>query len=274
MRSRLPPSLLRRPALAAALLAATAALAADPLPERQCSGGVCIANIDARQAMAPCPNANLVIAWAQAGGAMTLECWTAEAPRDQPILVFDRRFPHAPVWEMTGIRAVAPEALPQIANAQRGDSDALLPACQPPRPPTMAPGELLLAERRPSDDPRHPWCYRILRVATTATGIAIRADDGQSPKPQPDAPDWAPLATKMAALADRADAPARAHVTRSRASLRDAPDPKSPVHGFLVAGDAVVVLDPAPGKPLVKVLYVSARGPAIERWIARADIAF
>ena len=71
----------------------------------------------------------------------------------------------------------------------------------------------------------------------------------------------------------KADAASHARVTRARAPLRDAPDPKSSPHGFLVAGDSVIVLDRNAAGGLVKVLYVNAKGVAIERWIAGRDIA-
>jgi hypothetical protein len=51
-------------------VAVATALAADALPERQCGNGVCMANVDAALAVAPCRDANLVLAWAQGGGAM------------------------------------------------------------------------------------------------------------------------------------------------------------------------------------------------------------
>jgi hypothetical protein len=264
----------RRQAIACALLAvAASALAADVLPDRQCAGGVCMANVDPKLAVAPCRDANIAIAWSQAGGAMSIQCWTDDAPTDQPIFVFDRRFPHGPVYDMTGIRAFVPESLPQIANTHHDENDAMLLACQPPKPPMMATGELLLTEKVPSNDDRHPYCYRILRVASTSSGIVIRADDGHPPKAVKDGADWNALAARMAALAAKADAQSRAHVTRARAPLRDTPDAKAAPHGFLVAGDAVIVLDQMSDKNLVKVLYITARGQAIERWIARSDIA-
>jgi hypothetical protein len=55
--------------------------------------------------------------------------------------------------------------------------------------------------------------------------------------------------------------------------LRDAPDTKTAPHGFLVKGDAVMVLERNASAGLAKVLYVNAKGVAIERWIARDDIA-
>jgi hypothetical protein len=212
---RFPAS--RRHAIAGALLAvAASALAADVLPDRQCAGGVCMANVDPKLAVAPCQNANLTLAWSQAGGAMSIQCWTDDAPMDQPIFVFDRRFPHGPVYDMTGIRAFVPESLPQIANAHRDENDAMLLACQPPKPSVMAPGELLLTEKvsSPWDGERNPYCYRILRVATTATGITVRADDGHPPKADKDDADWSALAAKMAALAAKADAQSRLCATR------------------------------------------------------------
>jgi len=270
------PSASRVPLLAGALaFAGAAALAADPLANRDCADGVCMANIDAAHAVEPCRNANLVVAWAQAGGAMAIQCWTDDAPMDQPILVFDRRTPHGPVYEMAGVRPFVPEALPQIANPHREDNDAMLLACQPPRPPRMAPGELLLTEKVPSPwhTERNPYCWRVLRVATTPAGIAIRADDGDSPRPRKEAPEWSALAAKMSALAAQVDAQARARVTRARAPLRDAPDAKAPAHGWLVKGDAVVVLERRPAAGLAKVLYTGRDGKAIVRWITQADIA-
>ena len=265
---------LRASAFACALSVATAAaMAADALADRQCSGAVCMANVDPALAVAPCANANLTLAWSQAGGAMSIQCWTDDAPMEQPIFVFDRRAPRGPAYEMTGIRAFVPESLPQIANPHRDENDAMLLACQPPKPPAMAPGELLLTEKVPSNDDRHPYCYRILRVATPPAGLSIRADDGRAPKAVKDSADWAALAAKMSALVARADAASHARVTRARAPLRDVPDAKAAPHGFLVAGDSVVVLDRNGAGGLVKVLYVNAKGVAIERWIAGRDIA-
>ena len=265
-------SRLRASTLACALASGTA-LAADVLPNRHCTDGVCMANVDPAQAVEPCRDASIVIAWAQSGGAMAVECDLGDARMDQPLLVFDRRAPHRPAYTLTGIRAFAPEALPQIAGAQREDGGAMLPACQPPQPPSMAPGELLLTQKAPSPwhTDRTPACWRILRVATTPAGIEIRADDGDSPRPVKDAPDWSALAAKMSALAAQADAQVRAHVTRTRAPLRDAPDPRSAARGWLAKGDAVVVLERAAG--LVKVLHTGRDGKPIEHWVAPGDIA-
>lgn len=258
-------------AIACALLAFGApALAADALPDRQCSGGVCMANIDAKLSIAPCANANLLVAWSQAGGAMAVQCMTDAAPMDQPIHVFDRRNPNALAFDLTGVRAFMSETLPQLAHVPGEGNDALLPACRRPAPPTMALGELLLTEKVPSDNERHPYCYRVLRVASGPAGIAIRADDGSPPRAgKPDA-DWNALAAKMAALVARADAQSRARVTRSHAPLRDA---RGATHGFLVKSDAVVVLERSAPAGLVKVLYVGRDGRAIERWIAGDDLA-
>ena len=270
--TRLVPALRPR-AIAWALLAfGAAALGAPALPDRQCSGGACIANVDAKWSMAPCPNANLVLAWSQVGGAMAVQCMTDVAPTDQPIHVFDRHDANAPAWDLAGIRAFTSETLPQLAHVPGAADDALLPACRRPVPPTMALGELLLTEKVPSDNERHPYCYRVLRVGPGPSGLAIRADDNKPPKAdKPDA-DWHDLAARMSALVAQADAQSRARVTRPRAPLRDAPDAKTPPRGFLVAGDTLTVVERPAGGALVKVLYVNAKGVAIERWIARSDI--
>jgi hypothetical protein len=255
-------------------LAATALAARDPLADRQCTGGVCMANVDAAQAMAPCANANLVLAWSQGGQAIALQCMTDRAPADQPILVFQKRATNAPAYELTGVRAFMPESLPQLAHVPRDGDDALLPACRRPVPPTMAPGELLLTEKVASDNERHPYCYRVLRVASLADGsIEIRADDGQVPVPARMGPEWQPLAWKMMGLVMAADASVPARVTRARAPLHDKPDARAAPHGWLAAGDRVeVVARHTPGG-MVLVGHRDARGRSITRWIAQGDIA-
>jgi hypothetical protein len=232
---------------------------------------VCMANVDARQSMEPCRDANLVIAWSQLGGAMAIQCWTDAAPEDQPLFVFDRRAPRGPAWELAGVRAFAPDSLPQLANRQRHESDAMPFACRLPDPPTMAPGELLLTEKAPSGDARSPTCLRILRVASGAKGLSLSADDGRAPAPAREPADWSALAARMSALAAQVDATARAHVTRARAPLRDTPEPKSALRGWLAKGDAVVVLERRAG--LARVLHAGRDGKAVERWIAQGDIA-
>ena len=264
--------LLPQVAAGAVALAAAAAPAADALPDRQCGGGVCMANVEAKQAIAPCLNANLVLAWAQAGGALAVECQADEAATNQPIYVFDRRDPTRPAYDLTGVRAFAPDALPQLAHVPGAGSDVLLPACRRPVPATMAPGELLLTEKVPSDNERHPYCYRVLRVASSQAGITIRADDGKPVKADAPSAEWHDLAARMSALVAQAEAGSRAHVTRQRAPLRDTPDPKAPPHGFLVKGDAVLVLERNAPAGLVKVLWVNPKGVAIERWVRREDI--
>jgi hypothetical protein len=144
-------------------------------------------------------------------------------------------------------------------------------ACRAPEQPTMAPGELLLTEKVPSGDARTPSCLRILRVASGVKGLALGADDGHAPAPAREPADWSALAARMSALAAQVDAPLRAHVTRARAPLREAPDPKSAPHGWLVKGDAVVVLERRAGQ--ARVLHAGRDGKAIERWIAQGDIA-
>jgi len=253
------------------LLAGTCAIAAaEALPNRQCGGGVCLATVDASLAAPPCRHADLVLAWAQGGGAMAIECGLGDATSAQPTYVFDRRDPSRPAYELAGVRALAPEALPQLAHVPGEGNDALLPACRKPAPALMAPGELLLTEKVASDNERHPYCYRVLRVATSASGIALRADDGKAPKAGPPNADWHDLAARMTALVAQADAPVLARVTRARAPLRDRADPKAAAHGFLIAGDVVTVLERAGA--MAKVRYVTAKGVVIERWIGNGDI--
>ena len=265
------PTPRRLAALTCLLAGACAIAAAQALPNRQCGGGVCLATVDASQAVAPCRHADLVLAWAQGGGAMSIECGVGDATTEQPTYVFDRRDPSRPAFELAGVRAFSPEALPQLAHVPGEGNDAMLPACRKPTPALMAPGELLLTQKVASDNERHPYCYRVLRVATSASGVAVRADDGKPPPPGAANGEWHELAMRMMALVAQADVPAHARVTHARAPLRDRADAKAPAHGFLVAGDMVTVLERAGA--FVKVRYQPAKGAAIERWIARDDLA-
>jgi len=129
----------------------------------------------------------------------------------------------------------------------------------------------LLTEKVLSGDARSPTCLRVLRVASGTKGLAISADDGRAPAPAREPADWSALAARMSALAAQVDAPARAHVTRARAPLRDTPEPKSAPRGWLVKGDAVVVLERKAG--LAKVLHAGRDGKAVEHWVAQGDIA-
>jgi hypothetical protein len=262
-----------RPALALAALVATAACGAAALPGT-CRDGSCTANVDEKLAAAPCAGAPILLAWRQAGGAVLIQCETADADMDKPSFVFDRRAPGGPAYELTGMRFFQASALPELAGGGAPDTFAAHALCRRPEPPLAAPGELLLGEKVPADDPKNPYCYRLLRVSTQAGGITIRADDGDAPKASPTHAGWDRLAAKMSALIPaHAEAAARqdAVVRHAKAPLRDAPDLAAAPHGYLVQGDAVAIVDRARSADgWLKVRYVGRSGSAIERW-ARAD---
>ena len=256
-------------------------VAADRPLQATCDGGVCVANLGEEAAMAPCAGATLLLAWRQAGGATLIQCNTSDAEMDRPSFAYDRDHPAAPAFALTGMRFFMGDAL---AAGSVGDQFAARGFCNPPKPPRMAPGEILIGEKVPADDEKNPYCYRVLRIGTTPGGVAIKADDNDAPKAEARHADWDKLAAKMTALirATGNVAPAAAshaaptgaavaHIVHAKAPLRDGPDAGLAERGYLVQGDAVTLLDRSKAADgWIKVRYVGKSGKAIERW-ARAD---
>jgi hypothetical protein len=269
-----------RQGVLAALCAGVAvhAAAAGDAPKPSCKDGVCTLNLDAKDSAAPCAGATLLLAWRQAGGATLIQCATDDADMDKPSFAYDRDAPAAPAFPLTGMRFFMSDVL---GGGAVSDKFASRGFCQPPKPPRMTAGEILIGEKVPSEDEKNPYCYRALRVGTTSAGVAIRADDGDSPKPEAKHADWDKLAAKMTALIRAsngtpqaaATAPASAgailvHVVHAKAPLRDSPDAGAAVHGYLVQGDEVTLLDRSKAADgWFKVRYAGKSGKAIERWI-------
>ena len=249
-----------------------------------CADGVCETTVEKNAAYAPCEDAVILLAWRQAGGATLIQCMTDDADMDKPSFVYDRDKPAAPAYPLTGMRYFVSAYLGELASGKVGDKFSSHALCQPPKPPRMAAGEILIGEKVPSQDNDNPYCYRVLRVATTPTGVVMRADDKDSPRVEAKHADWDKLAAKMTALiasagpAVAADTPdsessggAMVHVVHAKAPLRDGPDAGLAQHGYLVQGDEVSVLDRSKAADgWLKVHYVGKNGKAIDRW-ARAD---
>jgi hypothetical protein len=271
-------------AIALLCAGATFGCAAEEHPlQATCNGGVCVANLDKEASLAPCADATILLAWRQAGGATLIQCETNDADMDKPSFVYNRDVPTAPAFPLTGMRFFTADTL---SAASIGDKFASRGFCKPPRPPRMAPGEILIGEKVPSDDEKNPYCYRVLRISSTPGGVAIKADDNDSPKPEANHADWDKLAAKMSALirAGASAAPAAgvqpvpagaavAHVVHARAPLHDGPDAGLAEHGWLVRGDQVTLLDRSRAADgWIKVRYVGKSGKAIDRWIRADDL--
>jgi len=257
------------------------AVAAADAPKPTCRDGVCTLNLDEKDSAAPCAGATLLLAWRQAGGATLIQCETSDADMDKPSFAFNRDLPAAPAFPLTGMRFFESDVL---GGGAVSDKFAARGFCQPPKPPRVAAGELLIGEKVPSDDEKNPYCYRVLRIATTPAGVVIRADDKDSPKPAATHAEWDALAAKMTALiragggtaAAVPGAPAAAgtaRVTAAKAPLRDSADAGAAAHGYLVQGDEVTLLDRSRAADgWLKVRYVGKSGKAIERWIRADDL--
>jgi hypothetical protein len=211
---------------------------------------------------------------------------------DKPSFVYNRDAPAAPAFALTGMRFFASSALGELASGAVPDKFSSHALCQPPKPAHMAAGELLVGEKVPGDDEKNPYCYRVLRVATTPAGVVIRADDNKPPKPQARHTEWDPLAAKMTALirtsgnATALPAPTSVvansntstqtevvHVVHAKAELFDSVGDGEAPHGYLVQGDEVTVLDRSKlADGWLRVRYVGKSGKAIERWLDAADV--
>jgi hypothetical protein len=258
------------------------AVAADRPLDAQCKGGVCVANLDEDVALDPCAGASVLLAWREAGGATLIQCNTSDAEMDRPSFAYNRDAPAAPAFPLVGMRFFMGDTL----SGGVSDKFASRGFCKPPKPPRMAPGEILIGEKVPSDDEKNPYCYRVLRISSSVSSIAIRADDNESPKAEAKHADWDKLAAKMTALirASASAVPAAggqamlagvagAHVVHAKAALRDSPDAGVAAHGYLVQGDQVTLLDRSKAADgWLKVRYVGKSGKAIDRWMRADDL--
>lgn len=271
-----------------AALCATFALdalaASDPL-KPECANGVCNAMVhDEKAAIAPCENAIILLAWRQAGGATLIQCETADADMDKPSFVYNRDTPSAPAFPLTGMRYFVSSFLGDLASGKVPDKFSSHALCQPPKPSRMAAGEILIGEKVPNQDEKNPYCYRVLRISTTTGGVAIKADDNDSPKAEARHADWDKLAATMTTLirasggvasaaVTQAAGAGVAHVIHAKAPLRDSPDAGVAAHGYLVQGDEVTLLDRSKAADgWFKVRYVGKSGKAIDRWIHADDL--
>ena len=262
------------------------AVAGNGKLQPSCADGVCEATVEKNAAYAPCEDAVILLAWRQAGGATLIQCMTDDADMDKPSFVYDRDKPAAPAYPLTGMRYFVSAYLGELASGKVGDKFSSHALCKPPTPPRMAPGDILIGEKVPTQDNNNPYCYRVLRVASTRSGVVMRADDGDSPHVEAKHADWDGLAAKMTSLIASAGSPVPAdvpdtassggpllHVVHAKAPLRDSPDSGVAQHGYLVQGDAVSVLDRTKAaNGWLKVHYVGKSGKAIDRWVRADDL--
>ncbi|HEX7638459.1 MAG TPA: hypothetical protein VF457_08695, partial [Burkholderiaceae bacterium] len=195
----------------AGLLAAGALARAGTVPAPTCGGGVCSLNVDSSQAVAPCEDAPILLAWRQGGGATLIQCATSDAPDEQPSLLFDSRDPAGPAFELQGTRFFTSDSLPELAKSGVPDRFASHDLCRPPQPSMRPqPGDLLLLRKipSPSNDEKNPYCFLVSRFSTTAHALAVHGDDADLPKPDTDHGDWNELAKRMLALIPATAAPA------------------------------------------------------------------
>jgi hypothetical protein len=268
---------------------ATACGATDSLAAAECKNGVCVANVYEDKAPPPCADASeIILAWRQAGGATLIQCETSDAEMDKPSFIYNRDALTAPAYAVTGMRYFDAGVL---AAGGVSDQFASRDFCKGTKPARMATGEILVGEKIPSPDDDNAYCYRVIRISSTAGGVAVKADDNKNPKPEAKHADWDRLAAHMTALirahagaAPAAAAPAAAtqpapaaaaiaHVVGAKAPLRDTPDAGVAQHGYLVQGDEVSVLDRSKAaEGWLKVRYVAKSGKAIDRWVRVDDL--
>ena len=269
--------------------AAFGAVAADSLDAARCNNGTCVANVHEDSTLAPCVDVTeIILAWRQAAGATLIQCETNDAEMDKPSFIYNRDTPTAPAYAVTGMRWFDASVL---AGGGVSDQFASRDFCRGTRRTPMSAGEILVGEKIPSPDDDNAYCYRLLRIGSTAGAVTLQADDNKGPKPEADHAKWDKLAAHMTALirahggtASATTTPVVAaqpvpagapmvHVVHAKAPLRDSPDAGAAAHGYLVHGDEVTLLDRSKaGDGWLKVRYVAKSGKAIDRWVRADDL--
>ena len=109
----------------------------------------------------PCADDSVLVAYSQSSGATLIQCSDPDDPEDNKAFVFDRHDATAKSYEFLGGRFIRPDYLATAVTEGIPDKMGAVPLCAVKDRRAAAAGELLLAEKQPSDSQDAPYCYRI-----------------------------------------------------------------------------------------------------------------
>ena len=263
--------------LAFALLASTyGCWGEEPVTAADCADGVCVVNVlSAELIVAPCDGETVQIAYSKTSAAALIQCSDPSNPEGNRTLIFDRNTPGGGAFELQGGRFIRPDYL---ATAQSGgipDKFGSVPLCSMKERPKATPGELLVAEKTPTNSQDAPYCYHVDYVRIEGGTLRVKSDVGHelSPVTAEKLAAWAGLREALTPyMQTRTVASQRtATVMRGKARLYNAPDSASASKSYLVKGDIVQILDDSK-RDWVRIAYVTKAGKKIEKWMQAGDL--
>jgi hypothetical protein len=196
----------QRSLVLAAMLLAPAALADDGVAPAACSADICVVNVtDQRLVGAPCDGQSVLLAYSTLSGAALIQCSSADSPMETLVLAYERQDAAATSYELSGFKFVRPEAVGGVAAGSASDGSKLnLCQARQSRSPAVS-GALPLAEKRPSGESEHPYCYAIgyLIEAHGVVTLSGEAREAARPLSAKEAQKWATLRDRLSRYASR-----------------------------------------------------------------------
>ena len=127
-----------------------------------------------------------MVAYNKSSGITLIQCSEPGTEMENISVAFNSRNKDIKPVEFFGGRFIRPEALADVvASGSRADIGSLALCAAPERRATVS-GELLIAERQPSESGQPPYCYTINYVGMDNAGMTIKADNGKKVPPSPD----------------------------------------------------------------------------------------
>ena len=189
-----------RLALGLAWLVATGGgWADDAISQPECSSGVCVFNVVARELVsAPCAGYAVLIAYSTSSGATMIQCSKPADSEENKSFLYDRLNPRAKAIEFLGGRFVRPDFWNRVEAEGVPDKFGSVPLCpsQTRTPPAI--GELVIVKKQIRDS-GDGYCYRVNYVDASKSGLTIRNDQGRENSPLSDAAalKWAKLKARL-----------------------------------------------------------------------------
>jgi hypothetical protein len=254
--------------------------AEDEVSAPACADDVCVINVFATKlVVAPCAGYSVLAAYSKSNGATLIQCSRLAAGEENKSFVYDRQDREVKSFEFDGGRFIRPDYLATAEEKGIPDKFGPVPLCAAKNREAAAAGELLIAEKQPSNSEDDSYCYRIHYVVAEKGSLSIRSDNGKelSPLSEKATIEWTQLRERLSPYLDREQAAVAPKedrtVTSDKAPLFSAPDLAATSRMYLVKGDKVEVVDDSKSaNGWCRVRYVTKTGKTIEKWVQERDL--
>lgn len=149
-----------------------------------CADGVCVANVlSAELIVEPCDGETVQIAYSKTSGAALIQCSDPSDPGGNKTFIFDRDTSGGSGFELDGGRFIRPDYLATAQGDGIPDKFGNVPLCSVNQRPKVAAGELLVAEKTPTNSPDAPYCYHVDYVRVESGTLRVESDEGHELSP-------------------------------------------------------------------------------------------